>query len=378
MKKKTLVMTAVLAITALTINLTTPSTRAADTAAVKTATATARPADPNKTYRYVWSHYVGWEEWQYLQDSGIMKKWADKEGVKIEIVLINDYVTSINQYTSHAMDGNAETIGCAMTIMDALDMPAAGGNECDVLAVGDYSNGNDGVVLMNGKTLKDIKGRKVLDVQGSCSSYLLSRGLESIQLKDSDVTEVNTSDSNIGGTFASSGDQGACVTWNPILINVRNLPHATLVFDSSKIPGEIQDLLVVRHDAPEAVKKALVGAWFEGLAVMSGQGKQTDAAIDAMAKFAGGTTAEFKAQLKTTAMYYRPQDSIAFVNSPGLPKILKKVSVFCFDHGLFPQGTKSADFIGIQLPDGTIVGDPGNVKIHYVNDYMQALIAAKP
>ena len=44
-------------------------------------------ADQNaaeKTYRYLWSHYTGWEPWQYISDSGIMKKWADKYGVKIE------------------------------------------------------------------------------------------------------------------------------------------------------------------------------------------------------------------------------------------------------------------------------------------------------
>ena len=275
--------------------------------------ATARAADTaGKTYRYLWSHYTGWEPWQYIADSGIMKKWADKYGVKVEIVLINDYVTSINQYTS------GEAVGCAMTIMDTLDMPATGGIDSDVLVVGDYSDGNDGLVLFNGKTIKDVKGRKVLIVKDSVSSYLLSQALKAGGLQDADVTEVNTSDANIGATFASSGERGATVTWNPILMQVRNLPKATLVFDSSKIPGEIQDLLVVRRDAPDPVKKALVGAWYEAMAVMSGQGKQTDEAIDAMAKFAGGTVPEFKAQLRTTRMFYAPQDGIAFMESPVL------------------------------------------------------------
>jgi NitT/TauT family transport system substrate-binding protein len=31
---------------------------------------------------------------------GIVKKWADKYGIEIEVVQINDYVESINQYTS--------------------------------------------------------------------------------------------------------------------------------------------------------------------------------------------------------------------------------------------------------------------------------------
>jgi len=334
-------------------------------------------AVPTKTYKYLWSHYTGWEPWQYIKDSGIMDKWAKKYGVKIDIVLINDYVTSVNQYTSHASDSSGETIGCAMTIMDALDMPAAGGVESDVLVVGDYSNGNDGVVLMNGKTIKDAKGRKFLIVQGSVSSYVLSQGLKIGALKDSDVIEVNTSDSNIGATFAASGDQGACVTWNPILMTVRQLPKATLVFDSSKIPGEIQDLLVVRHDTPEAVKKALVGAWFEAMAIMTSQGKQKDDAIEAMAKFAGGTVPEFNSQLKTTFMYYKPADSAAFMQSKELPGIIKNVSGFCFDHGLYPKGVKSADYIGVRLSDGTVVGDSKNVKVRYVDQYLKDAAAGK-
>ena len=325
----------------------------------------------DKTYRYLWSHYTGWEPWQYISDSGIMKKWADKYNVKIEIVLINDYGTSMSQYTS------GESVGCAMTIMDTLDVPATGGVDSDVLVVGDYSDGNDGLVLFNGKSIKDVKGRKVLIVQGSVSSYLLSEALKAAGLHDSDVTEVNTSDANIGATFAASGALGATVTWNPILMQVRNLPKATLVFDSSKIPGEIQDLLVVRRDAPAPVKKALVGAWYEAMAVMSGQGKKTDEAIEAMAKFAGGTVPEFKAQLKTTRMFYKPEEGIVFVESPTLAKTAKTVAAFCFDHGLLGQGAKSADFIGIELPGGKIVGDANHVKIHYNIDYMKAAAAGK-
>lgn len=326
---------------------------------------------PGKTYRYVWSHYTGWEFWQYISDSGIMKKWADKNGVKIDIVLINDYVTSINQYTS------GEAVGCAMTIMDALNMPAVGGVDSEVLVVGDYSNGNDGICLMNGKTIADIKGRDVLDVQGSVSSYLLSQGLKKAGLKNSSVKEVNTSDANIGATFASSGAKGACVTWNPILMNVRNLPGVTMVFDSSKIPGEIQDLMVVRKDAPEAVKKALVGAWYEAMAIANGQGKQTDEAIELMAKFAGGTVAEFKAQLKTTYMYYSPKDAANFAASKENKTACRNVMDFCFEQGLLGQGAKNADYIGFQFPDGTILGDPKNVKIRYTTTYMNLAAEGK-
>ena len=42
----------------------------------------------------------------------------------------------------------------------ALTIPAAGGKDTSAIILGDYSNGNDGIVLKNAKSLADIKGRK--------------------------------------------------------------------------------------------------------------------------------------------------------------------------------------------------------------------------
>jgi len=69
----------------------------------------------------------------------------------------------INQYTAGKFDA------CGMTNMDALTIPAAGGVDTTALIVGDFSNGNDGIVLKgSGKKLADIKGQKVNMVELSC------------------------------------------------------------------------------------------------------------------------------------------------------------------------------------------------------------------
>jgi ABC-type nitrate/sulfonate/bicarbonate transport system substrate-binding protein len=95
-------------------------------------------AEEKTDFKVCWSIYVGWMPWGYLEDSGIMDKWAEKYGIDVEIVQINDYVESINQYTAGEYDG------CSMTNMDALSIPAGGGVDTTALIVGDYSNGNDG------------------------------------------------------------------------------------------------------------------------------------------------------------------------------------------------------------------------------------------
>ena len=90
-------------------------------------------AAPKKDFKIAWSIYVGWMPWGYATDTGIVKKWADKYGITIEVKQFNDYVESINQYTAGAFD--AVTI----TNIDALSIPAAGGVDTTAVIIGDFS-----------------------------------------------------------------------------------------------------------------------------------------------------------------------------------------------------------------------------------------------
>src|SRR4030066_421426 len=223
-------------------------------------------AAEKKEFKVAWSIYVGWMPWDYMAKEGILKKWADKYGIKIDLVQVNDYVESINQYTAGKFDA------CGMTNMDALTIPAAGGVDTTALIVGDFSNGNDGIGLKgSGKKLADIKGQKVNMVELSVSHYLLARALESVKLAEKDVKVVNTSDADIVAAHGTQ-DVTAVVAWNPQLSSIKAAPNSTLVFDSGKIPGEIIDMMMantaVLKDNPK-FGKALVGAWFETMTLMS-------------------------------------------------------------------------------------------------------------
>ena len=60
-----------------------------------TAIAAIQPAsasDTKKTFKVAWSIYVGWMPWDYADQSGILKKWADKYGIQIKLTQVNDYV----------------------------------------------------------------------------------------------------------------------------------------------------------------------------------------------------------------------------------------------------------------------------------------------
>jgi NitT/TauT family transport system substrate-binding protein len=322
------------------------------------------PAVPAKeTYRIAWSHYTGWEPWEYARNSGILDKWAAKFGIKIQLDLINDYIESINLYTGGTYHG------CVMTNMDALTIPAVGGVDSTALIIGDFSNGNDGIVIKSGDKVADLKGRKVKLVELSVSHYLLARALSMNGLQEKDINLVNTSDADIAAVFAADKN-GAVVTWNPPLMQCRNVKGAKMVFDSSQIPGEIIDMMVIRTSAPDTLKKALVGAWFETMKVLSSKSKTGKEAIEYMANFAGGTVAEFKAQLRTTAMFYNASEAVAFTTGEQLKKTMEYVRGFSFDHGLFGDA-QNKDVVGIAFPDGSVMGDKGNVRLRFDATFMK-------
>ena len=313
-----------------------------------------------------WSIYVGWMPWDYGDAEGIVDKWADKYDIEIDVVQINSYIESINQYTSGRFDG------CTMTNMDALTIPASGGVDSTAVVVGDFSNGNDGIVMKNQDNLAGIEGERINLVELSVSHYLLARGLETVGLTERDIEVVNTSDSDLVGAFSSEDVQNV-VTWNPLLSSVMEHPSANLVFDSSQIPGEIIDLMVVNTETLEQnpdFGKALTGAWYEIMADMNGSDDAAEAARTHMADAAGTDLAGYESQLEKTRMFYEPEEAVEFTRSDKLLETMQRVAEFSFKHGLLGEGAPSPDVIGIETPAGTY-GNEGNVNLRFTPEFMQ-------
>ena len=328
-------------------------------------TAPLAAAEEKTEFKVAWSIYVGWMPWGYLEDSGIMDKWADKYGIDVEIVQVNDYVESINLYTAGQFDG------VSATNMDTLSIPAGGGVDTTALIVGDFSNGNDAVIVKGEGTLADLKGKPVNLVELSVSHYLLARALDSAGLKEADLAKViNTSDADMIAAFATP-DVEAVVTWNPLVSEILAQPDTTKLFDSSDIPGEIIDMMVVNTEVLAAnpnFGKALVGAWYEVMALMEAG---DEAALTAMAEASGTDLAGYKAQLASTQMFWSPADAVAFVESAELPTTMVNVAEFLFEKGILGEGAPSADYVGIAYPDGSTTGDEGNVQMRYDTTFMK-------
>lgn len=326
-------------------------------------------AQERTQFSVCWSIYAGWMPWSYADTQGIVDEWADKYGIDIDVVQVNDYVESINQYTSGNVDG------CAMTNMDALTLPAASGVDSTALIINDYSNGNDGIVLKGSDDLADIEGRRVNLVQFSVSHYLLARALDTVGLSERDIETINTSDADMAAIYAND-DVEAVVTWNPLLSAIDAQDDSQVVFTSEKIPEEILDLMVVNTDTLAAnpdFGKALIGAWYD---VMGEIASGNQEALGQMAEAAGTDLVGYKNQLAATHLYTDPQEAADLMRSKGLLDTMQHVAEFSYKHGLLGEMAPDAGFVGIETPQG-IYGHEDNVKLRFDPTYTEDYIASQ-
>jgi NitT/TauT family transport system substrate-binding protein len=326
-----------------------------------------------------WSVYVGWDPYAYMAKSGLLKKWADRYGVDIKVRRF-DYAPSLDALVAKNIDA------CAMTNMEALDMPAAAGVDTTSIIVGDYSNGNDAVLVRHNLTLAQIPGKRVLLVEKTVSEYLFERAMVINNLSGDlkRVKYVNTSDSDLAGAFLGDPSQEVAVTWKPLVSQILRGKGITKIFDSSKIPGEILDLMVVRTEvlnrpdgSGQRFAKAVTGAWYELTSQMSKPGADGDKVLSAIAEVSEDTLSSYKEQLATTHLFYTASSALEMTKSEQLKKTMELVRQFCFTHGLLGDKTSSPDDVAIRFPDGSIEGKKDRVRLRFDASYMEMAAGGK-
>lgn len=322
-------------------------------------------AAPKTDFKIAWTVYVGWMPWGYLESSGIMDKWASKYGINVELVQADDYVGSIEQFAAGELDG------VTATNMDALSIASGAGMDSTALIVGDYSNGNDAIIVKNGSGLGDLAGRNVQLVEYSASHYLLFRALQAAGMSETSLGGVtHISDADILDAY-SAGSIDATVTWNPMASTILADPSASVVYDSSDIPGEIIDIMFVSTETLKdnpALGKALAGAWYE---VMGQIAAFDEAALAQMAEASGTDIPGFMAQMASTEMFFEAATAVGFSEGGVLKETMVNMTDFLFANGILGENATSADYIGVTYPDGSTTGDASNIKFRYDNSYMR-------
>ena len=136
-----------------------------------------------------------------------------------------------------------------------------------IVLVLDVSNGSD--VLLGQpaiRTARDVKGKKVGVEYTALGAFMLARFLEINHMKPEDVTIVPIELDSHEKYFLSR-QIDAVITFDPVKTRLLQ-KGANIVFDSSMIPGEIVDVLLVRDDIyekhPEIVEYIKNG-WYKAI-----------------------------------------------------------------------------------------------------------------
>ncbi len=142
---------------------------------------------------------------------------------------------------------NGEIEGAGLSIDQALVL-AATQEDLRIIAVMDFSNGAD--VILGKPEIKDIKalkGKRVGVESTALGAFFIARALEKNGMTPKDIEIVSLELTEHERAYKEN-KVDAVVTFGPARVKLLEA-GAKLLFDSSQIPGEIVDTLVVRTDA---------------------------------------------------------------------------------------------------------------------------------
>jgi NitT/TauT family transport system substrate-binding protein len=151
--------------------------------------------------------------------------------------------------------------------MDELFGLAVDGLQPRVICVADVSNGADVVVGRPGmQSMSDLKGKRVAVESAALGAFVLSRALALANMEAGDIQVVHLESNEQPGAF-NKGEVDGAVTFEPYRSQL-TAAGATILFDSTQIPGEIVDVIAVREsmlDEQRTAVQALLAGWFKAI-----------------------------------------------------------------------------------------------------------------
>ena len=134
----------------------------------------------------------------------------------------------------------------ALTLDEAIRVINEG-MDVKIIWVFNVSNGADALVGNTSiNNLSEIKGKRIGVERTALGEYMLHRILQHAQLSVEDVTIIDLpADKHVQGLTKQAID--LAITFEPFINELTDLGFKT-IFTSKDLPGEIIDVLVVRHD----------------------------------------------------------------------------------------------------------------------------------
>ena len=308
---------------------------AAPTATTSAGTAAAGPAP---VFSLAWSEYPSWSTFGVANDLGLIDGAEGKMGsvekkYNVDIVLRQaDYDPCLQLYAAGTVDA------VCMTNMDAL-APAAGRAGVAIMPTS-TSDGGDALIVTGPVTdVTQLKGKPINGLEKSVSQYFFTRGL---QVKGENPADYNFTnmDPAVAATAMQAGKADAIVVWNPfILQTLKTNPDAKVLFDSSLIPGEIIDMVVVAKDSlnkpgGDRFAKAVAEAFYDVSGRIDDPKTRDQTLVALGAKFSSLDAAQMAEVVTKTKFYKTPAAARDLFGGEAFKQTMGKVTGFAKDVGM--------------------------------------------
>jgi NitT/TauT family transport system substrate-binding protein len=174
-----------------------------------------------------------------------------------------------------------------LTLDEVLDLLHSG-VKLRILMVMDVSHGADAVMATpRVKSLADLKGKRIAILNIPLGVYMLSRTLEAAKLRRTDVRVIPSAESKHEEMYRQ-GRADVFITFDPFKTRLAALGAHTL-FDSSDIPNEIFDLMVVHEDVYRQRRDEVCEVARQWLRTLDYMQQSPDAAAASIARRLGVT-----------------------------------------------------------------------------------------
>ncbi|MGL5064011.1 MAG: ABC transporter substrate-binding protein [Microcoleus sp.] len=243
---------------------------------------------------------------------------------------------------------NGEIEGAGISIDQALVL-ASTNPDVRIVVVMDFSNGGD-VILGKPEipNLKALKNKSVGVESTALGAFIITRALEQQGMSPKDIKIISLGVSEHERAF-KTGKVDAVVTFGAPRTKLL-AAGAKQLFDSSQIPGEIVDVLIVREDVinqhSKAVK-ALIEGRFRALDYLNKNPQ--DAAIR-LAPRTGVTPEQFLESLQgLSSPNLEENQKLLGKTDPSLLKGVTRLSQVMSDNKLLPKAVEPAPLLDARL-----------------------------
>jgi hypothetical protein len=281
------------------------------------------------------SEYPSWSTFMVAAKAGLIN--ADQGGKHgtleekwgCDVVLSSkDYDTCLTMYGSGIVDAvcitNIDALKPSLTILSTAILPTS------------TSASADKVIAVGIESIDDLKGQKVYGLSKSVSEYLFVRGLQTEGLLPENYS-FNHLDPAAAATSLQTGSnevKAICV-WNPFALQTtRTVPNSKVLFDSSVIPEEIIDMVIMSNVALEKVGSqefaCCVCDVFYTVCSKIDAPESSDATLKALGEdFSHLSVEDMKICATETAFYKTPDAGIKLFSGESLPAKMKTVVETC-------------------------------------------------